>query len=320
MARLALASSLLASVSLVGCGSVDSADPDPMDMGDTTPPTIASVTPTAGQAGVPADAAIVIVFSEPMDRASAEAAYTSQHLPKDAVTMTWNEAGDTLTITPKEPLALAQGIGNDPSMTDAKDYQLFVLETATDEAGNPLASAFELAFTTQKRMETSVGIVADLTRYRTSGGTTAPVGADLRIGDFGALYYRGFVTFDLAALPDGVEIEMAGFGVRQTAVIGEPFLLGAVDTAHVTYDTVNTTAWNAPALAMMDPLTTTAPLGPRTVDVTAAVADDVANRVARANRSQFRLQFSTNSDGDASQDTVELGTATFGMLIIYLAP
>jgi hypothetical protein len=317
MTRLTLASSLLVSASLAGCGSVDTETPDPAD---TTAPTILKATPGAGEAGVPADAAIVIEFSEPMDKASVEAAYASSDLPAANVTMSWNDAGDTLTVVPKQPLELAEGIGDDPSVVTAKAYALSLAATATDPAGNPLASALDLSFTTFKRMETSTLYIGDLTRFRTSTGAVSSLDANLLIGDSGALTARGFVTFDLAALPNGAEIEMAGFGVRQIAVAGDPFAAGVMNTVHVTYDAVSTAAWDAPALAMMDPLTTTAGVGPRTVDVTAAVADDYAQRTARGNRSQFRLEFSAASAGTGDTNTVTLATTTFAMLIVYLAP
>ena len=54
-----------------------------MDMGIRPHRRSCKVTPADGDAGVPADAAIVVEFSEPMDRASVEAAYASQHLPAE---------------------------------------------------------------------------------------------------------------------------------------------------------------------------------------------------------------------------------------------
>jgi hypothetical protein len=318
MTRLALGSALF--VSLFGCGSVDSPDKDPADPGDTTPPSIVNVTPADGDKGVPADAAIVISFSEPMDRASVESAYTSQHLPAGEVTMSWNDAGDTLTITPKQPLALAEGIGNDPSTTDATRYELWVDEVATDLAGNALTGQLQLGFTTQKRMTTTLAYDPDLTRYRGSAGGLSAVGVDLRIGDNAALTYRGFVTFDLSTLPDGVEIEAAALRVRQVSVIGTPFVLGAVNATHITYDAVNSTAWNAPALGSMGALTSSDAPGPRSLAVGAAVAADYTERVARANRTQYRLEFPTLTNGDGDGDNVDLAVATFEMPITYLAP
>ena len=318
MARLALASSFVASVSLLGCGSVDQTGPT--DPGDTTSPQISSVTPAHGQQGVPADTAIVISFNEAMDQASVEAAYASADLPKDAVTLSWNDAGDTLTIAPKQPLALAEGIGNDPSVITAKQYALSLAATATDEAGNPLAAPLAHAFTTSRRMATTAPVVAALTRYRVSNGGVSAVGDDLRIGDNAMLTYRGFVTFDLLKLPGGAEIENATFGVRQTAFTGTPFDMGVVNTVHIVYGIVDSTAWNAVPLGMMDPLTTTTAVGPRSVDVTAAVADDYADRATRSNRSQYRLEFPSLTNGDGDQDTIELATATFEMSLVYLVP
>ena len=316
MGRLALASSLVTSVSLLGCGSVD----NPGDNADTASPLVASVTPAAGQIGIPADEVIKIGFNEAMDQASVEAAYSSHHLAKDAVTFSWNEAGDLLTITPKAPLALAEGIGNDPSVTEATKYEMWITTDATDLAGNPLTNQAEVSFTTSKRMVTTAPVVADLTRYRVSNGGVSAVGDDLRIGDNAMLTYRGFVTFDLVGMPGGAEIEKAAFSVQQTAYIGTPFDMGNVNTVHILYGIVNSTAWNAVPLGMMDPLTTTTAIGPRSVDVTGAVAEDYADRAARSNRTQYRLEFPTATNGDGDQDTIELGTASFKMTITYLVP
>lgn len=319
MTRFALGSALF--ISLFGCGGVESPEPDPEPMpGDTTPPSIMKVTPADGDKGVPADAAIVITFSEPMDRASVEAAYASQHLPADAVTMSWNDAGDTLTITPKQPLALAEGIGNDPSITEATRYELWVDEVATDLAGNELTGQLQLGFTTQKRMTTTLAYDPDLTRYRSSTGGLSAVGADLRIGDNAALAYRGFVTFDLSTLPDGIEIEGAALRVRQVSVIGTPFDLGVVNATHIIYAAVNSTAWNAAALGSMGALTSTEALGPRSLGVAAALAEDYTERVARLNRTQYRLEFPTATTGDGDQDNLDLAVATFEMPVTYLAP
>ncbi len=317
MTRFALGSALF--ISLLGCGSVASDDPDPTDTGDTTAPSIVKVTPENGAKGVPADAAIVIQFSEPMSHESVEALYSSLHLPAQSVSMSWNEAGDTLTITPNNKLDIAEGIGFDPSTTEAKEYRVSISEDATDLAGNELTGRLDLVFTTQKRMAASVGIDGELTRYRTSIGGVSAVGSALRIGDNAMIVYRGFVTFDLSKLPDGAEIESATMGVRQVAVTGTPFDLGVVNANHITYDIVSSVAWNVPALSSMGALTSTTALGPRSLDVTAAVADDYAQRAARFDRSQYRLEFPNAYNGDGDGDNLDLATETFSLAISYLA-
>lgn len=290
-------------------------DPD-----DTTAPSIVSVTPATGETGVPADAQIVITFSEPMDRGTVEDAYASPQLPFDKISMSWNAAGDTLTIRPDQPMALAEGIGNDPSLVTPLSYALSLAASAADLAGNPLASGLDLSFSTQKRMATTAGIDADLTRYRVSNGGVAPVGTDLRIGDNASLTYRGFVTFDLSKLPASAQIEEASLGVRQVGVAGTPFVLGALDALHITYATVNGVAWSAPALDSMGALTQDGTLGPRSIDVSTAVADDYEHRVERANRSQYRLEFPTANNGDGDEDTITFATATFELSLFYIAP
>ena len=236
--------------------------------------------------------------------------------------MSWNDAGDTLTITPKQPLALAEGIGNDPSTIEATRYELWVDEVATDLAGNELTGQLQLGFTTQKRMATTVAYDPELTRYRGSAGGLSALGADLRIGDNAALAYRGFVTFDLSTLPDGIEIEAAALRVRQVAVTGTPFDLGVVNATHIVvrggeHRGVECSRHSA-SMGCADDRRRRSVRAPSVS--AAAVAEDYTERVARANRTQYRLEFPTATNGDGDQDNIDLAVATFEMPVTYLAP
>src|SRR5690606_11161156 len=87
-ARRSLTTALLLAVAGAGCGSVDTDDdtnPD-VDPDDTTAPAIASTEPATGATGVRENEKIHVTFSEPMDQASVEAAYSSADLPADQVT------------------------------------------------------------------------------------------------------------------------------------------------------------------------------------------------------------------------------------------
>jgi hypothetical protein len=140
--------SFLFAVAVAGCGSVDSSavdaspgddasEPDADPTGDHNPPALVSVSPADGASGVPADAVIVVVFTEAMDQASVEAAWSSADLPASDVAFGWNPDGDTLTVTPDAPLELAEGVGLDPSVVDARGYAFTIAATAADVAGNP---------------------------------------------------------------------------------------------------------------------------------------------------------------------------------------
>ena len=52
-----------------------------------------------------------MTFSKAMDQTSVANAWTSADLPAAQVTFSWNTAGDTLTVTPNQPLPVAMGTG-----------------------------------------------------------------------------------------------------------------------------------------------------------------------------------------------------------------
>ena len=106
---------------------------------DNTPPAVGSTTPANNAVGVPVDSVIVITFLEMVNQSSVEAALTMS----PAVTVlsySWSSTkadyNTTLTITFAENLA------------QNTTYILTVGTGVTDIAGNALASAYTLTFTT----------------------------------------------------------------------------------------------------------------------------------------------------------------------------
>ena len=75
---------------------------------DTTPPTVSSVTPPAGQSGVSPTTAVNIQFSEAMDPATISTSTIELRDPGNAVvpsTVTYSAAARMATLTPNQPLA-----------------------------------------------------------------------------------------------------------------------------------------------------------------------------------------------------------------------
>lgn len=68
---------------------------------DGTPPTASIVSPAWGATGVALNEPIVIAFSEPMNTGS----INGNIVPSIDMTLSWNAAGDTLTLTPDYPYA-----------------------------------------------------------------------------------------------------------------------------------------------------------------------------------------------------------------------
>src|SRR5687768_13798291 len=144
---------------LVACGEVPAPKVDSgtgdgvmVDADPAAPPTVVSTVPANNAAGVRPDARIVVQFSKAMNQATVEAAWTSADVPAAQVAFAWNANGDTLTVTPNQPLPVATGTGLNPSTVTATRIMYSVAATATDTMGKPMASALAAQFTTIRRL------------------------------------------------------------------------------------------------------------------------------------------------------------------------
>jgi Bacterial Ig-like domain len=309
---------------VVACGSVTKPpagdDTQPDAGGDDTAPPVLSTTPADGATGVAADATITIAFSEAMDRASVEAAWQSDDLPASAVDFAWNASDDMLVVTPHAPLELAEGAGVDPSVVAARVYHVGLGASATDAAGTPLAAAVTIGFATRKRMTAPCAPIASLTRsMRGDGVVFGEPAVTMTVGDTTAnLQLKTFASFTLPQLPAGAAIESASLAANQNTTVNAPYALGKVVAMHVTADAIDATAFAAPPLANAGALSTDASAGAKTLEVTDEVADDVANRAARGERSQFRLELETATNGDGVNDEARFSRSGMALSIVYV--
>jgi hypothetical protein len=315
--RRSLSAAMLLVVSGAGCAD----DPamtgnDSEEAPDTTAPLVVDSTPSASATGVPASAKIMVTFSEPMDPATVEDAYSSQQLPLDKVSLAWNADGTVLTISPDAPLLYAQGQGTDPSAVTPFTYAITIGTEAADLAGNPMAAPMQLSFATKRRLAGSFSIDPNLTKALLDA-TVLP-GVSLYAGDNATgKRYHSYVTFDLSALPAGSEVELASFDGTQTAPFGAPYSLGPIMAQHLTYSTMDNIG-AVQAISLPGPFSTDAALQAKAIDVTSQVKDDVTNRVARGNRSQYRLQIETQTNANGAADTAVFTKNTFDMSITYV--
>lgn len=102
--------------------------------GGAPAPTITATNPAADATGVPVTATIAITFSQAMNEASVQTAFSSA--PAIACGFGWNAASTVMTCTPAAELA--------PSTA----YEVTVAASAASAAGRPLGTAFSLEFTT----------------------------------------------------------------------------------------------------------------------------------------------------------------------------
>ncbi len=114
---------------------------------------------------------------------------------------------------------------------------------------------------------------------------------------------RGFVTFDLRALPPGARITSATVRVYQSSVVGSPYAkLGYLRLDHVDYGaTLDYDEFGLPILggSTVGNISDEPTLGWKSLDVTERLQADLD---AARTRSQYRLRFGLRYNNDATND------------------
>jgi hypothetical protein len=111
------------------------------------------------------------------------------------------------------------------------------------------------------------------------------------------------VSFDLTSIPTGVVADEAKLIINKQGITNNPYELSSVSLDHVNYGaSLSGNDYDTPMLADLGVFDSSlAPVtGYESSDVTSGVNDDLANRVDRGNRSQYRLRFpSLSGNGDS---------------------
>lgn len=154
---------------------VTGSDPSGNPLGGTTtfgfttvgiPPTVQSTTPTDGATGIPNTAAIELVFSEPMDTASVQAAFSAS----PSITCTsWNWLGGN---------TLASCVHSAP-LSDSTHYTVTLGTGARDAAGTNLSAAKVFGFTTAAAPDVTPPTVASTSP--TSASYANPLATDITV-------------------------------------------------------------------------------------------------------------------------------------------
>jgi hypothetical protein len=285
--------------------------------GDCTPPTILSITPSNNATGVRKDAVIVVTFSEPMNRQTTEAAFSSPNLP--AVKFSWNASGTIATITPTSPLDYAAG---EVPSTAAKAYSFSFGTVATDVAGNRLA-AHSHGFSTLRRLTRSLRVLIgqsgyagkDFANFNTMVFYIGPA-------DQGMRTFQGIATFGLHDVPAGAEVESAVarfYRPPSTNPGDEPDQTVPILFEHIRHyaDDASGLFYSA-ALRQLGTLVSQPGPGWKEIDVTPALVDDLANRALTADRTRYRM-YTTAAYG--SGNYFELNEANLPTIrATYLVP
>jgi hypothetical protein len=139
--------------------------------GDTVAPTVVSRAPAAGATAVGTTANVLIGFSEPMAKPSAEAVYlrTAGGAPVPAA-VTWNATTNTVIVNPTDALAAAT------------TYEVVLTAGVTDVAGNPV-QAETWSLTTRAAVPTEDTVAPTVvSRSPAPGATAVGLTANVLIG------------------------------------------------------------------------------------------------------------------------------------------
>jgi hypothetical protein len=283
----------------------------------TDRPTVLSTIPADAAKGVKSDIAVVVQFDRAMDTSSVASAYVSLSLPSNAVALAWNASEDELTVTPNAPLGYSAG---GPAV-GAYGYGFTISKSAKDKSGQPLAEDFALGFSTLRRVTELMPMTAPLTGRALSSGTFSS--STLAMGDVMISGVeregRALFTFVVASLPDAAEIEKATLRADVASYEGAPEdQLGWASVAHIFYD-VGTEGFAAEPRSVTNATLTSGLNGNpnrRSADVTAMVKDDLANRVARADRSQYRMRYETSTNANNQTDMAFFNKASGSSLAV----
>ena len=176
---------------------------------DTGAPTITSVAPADSATGVARTATVSVAFSEAMDAAATQAAFTLVRASDGApVAGTYAWSGTTLTFRPSSPLA------------DGALYTARVATGAKDAAGNPLAGERSWSFktlVTQTLAPAGATIEAGSLRAGGLSSLAADDGAYLQISSTGSSTRTTSWYGRFAAVPRDLRDLTVGYSGRNSA-------------------------------------------------------------------------------------------------------
>ena len=290
---------------------------EPLTLADATTtdldaPRVLRMSPPDGASGVMQGSPILLLFNEPMDPVTTEAALQAT----GATEVSWSPDGTQLQF--ELPLEYAEGMSTDN--VPALEYTFGVTQDATDLAGNPLLASATATFTTARRLTTVLPY--DLQRtglgVNKQAGDPYPIGA----GDTARNTEQNAVaSWELDALPAGTLIheEAALQGVVEV-LEGDPGAdLGDLWIEHISFPSLFflsfaelVTPFPEPVLAADDAY---GPGTPVQIDLTEALHNAVQ---ADLDLLQIRMYFDDEVSADAEADGVYLHHLSTDLIVTAL--
>ena len=224
--------------------------------GDTTPPSIVSVSPANNATGVTSNTQIKITFSEAMNTASVTQALKVGSFAAGDLTVSWDTSGKVLTVTPKGGFAYAEG--TTPAGTPATKYAVTLGNGAQDLAGNTLP-AFGSNFSTLRRISqaipsSSVATYTTYSSYLNSDPAFCPEFEPQRVGDWCCLQSSGtsyvFAAFDTEVMGTAssiITLEKATLSATQLTPEGDFYATRKVGLKKLKYQPIDKTILDAVA-------------------------------------------------------------------------
>jgi Bacterial Ig-like domain len=269
---------------------------------DTIKPKISSATPQDSTTGIDPNPTIAVYFSEPMDKAATQAAFTfltPSLTASESVKFSWNPTGITMFVQRSTPflygVAVIWNVG-----PGAKDLSGNVLEGASSAL-----RGFTVIHKGTFKLYSDGSL--DGFAMKNSFVFSPEVQTSFYLNPPSTNFVRGFITFDLSKLPNLTKISnvtSASMHVFQDEIQcnGDQYgLLGNVLVENISYAVLSSVFFNtffntAPiATGTTNILSTNATLGYKVMDATKQVGYDVQNHNGLFNRSQWRLKFANDA-------------------------
>ena len=197
---------------------------------DAQRPQVWWTNPGNGSTNVSLAQDIVIQFSEPMDQNSVAAALSLSPAP-DRLVLKWDASGTIVTVVPDNGPA---GLDNLDLLEEHTAYTLSIAQTATDLAGNQLASGVQVSFETREMTPPEL-LSVEVGDPSTDVLLSPAPADDVEAGD------GIFLTFS-EPMSRSAHVEIEGPGVEMEAEVrAVPIALAVRDSLG---QTSYTTAWD----------------------------------------------------------------------------